>query len=113
LLRDELGFDGLVVGDALGMAASGEDNQGRALVRFLVAGGDLGIIGPGGSVQGRKAVIAALRSGELDQDRVDDAALRVFAAKGIDPCSVRAGKPPSRDAGTTPSDPPVVNPTTQ
>ena len=67
LLRGELKFDGLVVSDALGMAASGEDDQGKALVGFLEAGGDLGIIGPYGSVQGRRAVRAALRSGDLDR----------------------------------------------
>lgn len=113
LLRGELGFRGLVVSDALGMAASGEDDQGRALVGFLAAGGDLGIVGPYGSVQGRRAVRAALRSGELDERRVDEAAARVLGAKGVDPCAVTSGPTPDGEVTTVPSDPPVVNPTTQ
>ena len=102
-----------MVSDALGMAASGEDDQGKALVGFLEAGGDLGIIGPYGSVQGRQAVRAALRSGDLDQQRVDEAAGRVLAAKGIDPCQVSRGSLPEATIDAGDPDPPVVNPTAQ
>jgi beta-N-acetylhexosaminidase len=112
LLRDDLGLgDRLVFSDALGMAASGADDQGDALVGFLLAGGDMGIIGPYGSVQGRRAVKAALKSGELTWDRVDTAAARVLAAKGIDPCSVVTEPPPSVPVDSGASDAPVVNPT--
>jgi beta-N-acetylhexosaminidase len=132
MLRDELGFDGLVVSDALGMAAAGQPTQGDALVGFLRAGGDLGIVGPGGSQEGHRAVRAALADGTLSQQRVDEAAAAVLAAKGLDPCDLAAqggdqagdqtggqpGDQPGRDASPTPaedgparSDPPVVNPT--
>jgi beta-N-acetylhexosaminidase len=111
LLREELGFDGLVVSDALGMAAAGQPDQGSALVGFLRSGGDLGIIGPGGSIEGRRAVRAALAEGTLTVEQVDRAALRVFAAKGLDPCAVAPDDPPEVEQDPGPSDDPVVNPT--
>ncbi len=131
LLRDRLGFDGLVVSDALGMAAAGQPTQGDALVGFLAAGGDLGIVGPYGSVQGRAAVVEALADGDLSWDRVDQAAARVLAVKGLDPCALAAGERAGTQAGKRgrggghasstadpetpgdaglPPDPPVVNP---
>ncbi|MCU0284179.1 MAG: hypothetical protein MUD13_09850 [Candidatus Nanopelagicales bacterium] len=111
LLREELGFTGLVISDALGMAASGQPDQGSALVGFLRAGGDLGILGPGGSVEGRAAVRAALVEGTLDAARVDEAAARVLVAKGMDPCAIVPGPAPRVGQDTGPSDAPVVNPT--
>jgi beta-N-acetylhexosaminidase len=113
LLTEELGFSGLIVSDALGMAASGVESQGDALVGFVAAGGDLGIVGPGGSIEGRDAMRAALDAGTLPEDRLNDAAAAVLAAKDVDPCDVVGGPDPSATpsdtAGT--SDDPVVNPT--
>lgn len=112
LLRDQMGYgDRLVFSDALGMAASGEENQGDALVGFLAAGGDMGIIGPYGSVQGRRAVKAALKSGMLTQEQIDVAAARVFRAKGIDPCTLTTEPQPTASVDSGPTDAPVVNPT--
>lgn len=128
LLREDLGFDGLVLSDALGMAAAGQPTQGDALVGFLAAGGDLGIVGPYGSVEGRAAVADALEDGRLTWDRVDQAAARVLAAKSLDPCALadvgaattadRGAQKDSRGSpeGTTERwlqpDPPVPNPST-
>ncbi len=113
LLGQEVGFDGLVVSDALGMAAAGQPTQGDALVGFLAAGGDLGIVGPGGSVEGRRAVRAALESGALAPDRLNGAAARVLAVKGVDPCAVGGGPAPTVSEADVPSDAPVINPTEQ
>lgn len=111
LLREELGYDGLVVSDALGMAAAGTDTQGEALVGFVVAGGDLGIIGPGGSIEGRRAMRAALADGTLSQERLDDAVLRVLRQKGLDPCTLPRAEPDEPTDPSATEDPPVVNPT--
>jgi beta-N-acetylhexosaminidase len=112
LLGEELGFSGLVVSDALGMAASGAPTQGDALVGFIRAGGDLGIVGPGGSVEGRRALRAALDGGVVSEERLNDAAAAVLAAKGVDPCSVTGtGEAPEVDDSDVPSDQPVINPT--
>lgn len=111
LLVDELGFDGLIVSDALGMEASGEPTQGGALVGFVAAGGDLGIVGPGGSVEGRRALRAALDDGTVTEQRLNDAAAAVLAVKGIDACDLSdAAAPDVRDT-EVPSDPAVINPT--
>jgi beta-N-acetylhexosaminidase len=114
LLGEELGFDGLVVSDALGMAASGQPTQGAALVGFVAAGGDLGIVGPGGSIEGRKALRAALRDGVVTEQRLNEAAAAVLAAKGIDPCAldVPVGDPAGDpDPTDVPADEAVRNPT--
>jgi len=111
LLVDELGFDGLIISDALGMEASGQPTQGGALVGFVAAGGDLGIVGPGGSVEGRRALRRALEDGTVTQERLDDAAAAVLAAKGIDPCDLAVGPAPGAEESEVPSDPAVLNPT--
>ena len=110
LLGDELGFDGLIVSDALGMAGSGL-SQGDALVGFLAAGGHLGIVGPGGSIEGRRAVRSALADGTLTAAQVDGAAARVLAVKRVDPCAVVGADAPKVVDSEVPSDEPVVNPT--
>jgi beta-N-acetylhexosaminidase len=111
LLVDELGFSGLVVSDALGMTASGAPTQGAALVGFIRAGGHLGIVGPGGSVEGRRALRRALKDGTVSEERLNAAAARVLAFKGIDPCALPELPAPSAGSSDVPSDSPVVNPT--
>ncbi len=86
LLIREQGFAGLVISDALNMAAVGTRTEGEALVGFLRAGGHLGIVGPEGSVQGRRAVRRALADGSLTEERLNAAATTVLSAKGVQPC---------------------------
>jgi hypothetical protein len=93
------------------MEASGEPTQGAALVGFVAAGGDLGIVGPGGSVEGRRALRAALEDGSVTEERINDAALTVLATKGIDPCDVADAPAPAVEDSVLPSDPAVINPT--
>jgi len=86
------GFDGVIVTDALDMAAIRESvGIGGGAVRALAAGADLLCIGnptnPGDAMladqderdyrEARDAVVAALRSGELSRERVEEAARRV------------------------------------
>ncbi|HYN65386.1 MAG TPA: glycoside hydrolase family 3 N-terminal domain-containing protein [Ornithinibacter sp.] len=82
VLRDELGFDGVVVSDALDMAgASAETGIPEAAVRALVAGVDLLCLGSGTTRETYDAVhatvLAAVRSGRLPEGRVSEAAARV------------------------------------
>ncbi|NNC11731.1 beta-N-acetylhexosaminidase [Planctomonas sp. JC2975] len=82
LLREELGFDGVIVTDALDMkGASGETGIPEAAVRALAAGCDLLCIGTetadeliGDIVS---AVEEAIAAGRLSADRVAEAAGRV------------------------------------
>jgi beta-N-acetylhexosaminidase len=85
LLRDHLGFDGLVLSDDMGVMKAITDNYtpGAAAVQALAAGVDMLIIaGPlDRQVASRDAVLNALRSGELSSERVDDAVRRVLRVK--------------------------------
>ncbi|MFC6237524.1 glycoside hydrolase family 3 protein [Longivirga aurantiaca] len=82
VLRDELGFDGVIVTDALDMAgASAETGIPEAAVRALVAGCDLLCLGsdtdPALFAEIVEHVVAALASGRLPLARVAEAAARV------------------------------------
>ncbi|HKE51803.1 MAG TPA: glycoside hydrolase family 3 N-terminal domain-containing protein, partial [Actinomycetes bacterium] len=84
LLRGQLGFDGVVVTDAVDMGAiAGTVGIGEGAVRALIAGADMVCIGPSkgadvvAEVQG--AIVAAVRSGRLPEDRLVDAGRRIDA----------------------------------
>lgn len=82
LLREELGFDGVVISDALEMkGVSGDIGMGEAAVQALLAGVDLLCLGAKGLqeqlTEVRSAVHDALVSGRLSTDRVVEAAGRV------------------------------------
>ncbi|HEY5225139.1 MAG TPA: beta-N-acetylhexosaminidase [Microbacteriaceae bacterium] len=82
LLRDELGFDGVIVSDALDMAgASGVDGIPVAAARALAAGCDLLCIGSGNTdeqlTQIEREIRHAVASGQLTPGRLGEAAGRV------------------------------------
>ena len=84
LLREELGFGGLVVTDALDMrAVSGSLGLGEAAVRALAAGADALCLGQetgdAGVTEVHSAIAGAVRSGRLAAARVEEAASRVDA----------------------------------
>ena len=81
LLRSELGFDGVIVTDALDMrGASGETGIPAAAVRALAAGADLLCIGTENTddelADIDAAMAVALADGTLDPERVADAVER-------------------------------------
>ena len=70
LLRQELGFDGLVVTDALVMEAiSGRYGAGEAAVLALEAGADLGLR-PADADAALDAIVAAVAAGRLSDERI-------------------------------------------
>ncbi len=79
LLRDELGFDGLVVTDSLAMAAvtRGRD-PGRTAVQALRAGADV-LLMPPSPAAARGAIVRAVRAGNLSRRRLEQAAARQIA----------------------------------
>ncbi len=84
LLRDELGFTGVIVTDALDMAgASGLRGMPDAAVRSLAAGCDLLCLGTGNTDAEITAIVSAVdgavAAGALDAEWVAGAAARVLA----------------------------------
>jgi beta-N-acetylhexosaminidase len=84
LLRDELGFDGVIVTDDLIMegARRGGSIAGTAL-RAVEAGVDLLIISgpPEEQVAAYEAVVAAVESGEIPRERIDASVERIERVK--------------------------------
>ena len=81
LLRHELRFDGVVVSDALTMAAAQQFARGRsAAVLALAAGVDL-LLQPTDPVAAHGEIVAAVRTGILPHERLHDAAIRIIALK--------------------------------
>ena len=87
LLRGELGFTGVIVSDALEMRAT-RDMFGipGAAVLAVAAGTDLLCLGRDGSEDDylavRDALVAAVRDGALDGERLEEAADRVARLRG-------------------------------
>lgn len=80
LLRKELGYDGLVVTDALDMGGLQSVTPVEAAVRALIAGADL-LLMPPDPVATRDAVVAAVADGRVPASRLDEACLRVLQLK--------------------------------
>ena len=83
LLRQQLGFQGIVVTDALDMAGLTRlyaANTGRAAVDAFKAGSDLLLI-PADLDASYKAVLEAARSGEIPSGQLDASVLKLLKAK--------------------------------
>lgn len=76
VLREDLGFGGVAVTDALNMGALSEPYPGSATVAALKAGADIALL-PADPAAARAAVIAAVNSGELSRDRLNEAVARI------------------------------------
>ncbi len=89
LLRDEFGYHGMVISDDLGgmRAITNRVDLPEAVRQSLAAGVDMALWM---SVDRLSEVLdhleQAVRTGTLPQSRVDEAAVRVLQAKGVDPC---------------------------
>jgi beta-glucosidase-like glycosyl hydrolase/CubicO group peptidase (beta-lactamase class C family) len=79
-LRNELGFSGLVVTDAIEMAGAKAAWSGEAVVKAVQAGADMVLLPPDARVA-IKALVRAVKEGQLPAERLDAAALRVLEAK--------------------------------
>jgi beta-N-acetylhexosaminidase len=75
-LRDELGFEGVAITDSMGMGAV--MRPGKPAVDALKAGADL-LLMPPDTRRTHRVVAAAIESGEIPRERVEEAAARVVA----------------------------------
>jgi beta-N-acetylhexosaminidase len=81
LLREELGYDGLIVTDALDMGgATGTYPPNVAPVEALKAGADQLVLAPKMDVA-YDAVLDAIRSGEISRQRLDESVYRILRLK--------------------------------
>lgn len=81
LLRGRMGFEGLVITDALNMGAITRNyTVAEASIRAVLAGADI-LLQPPGHGQVIDAIVEAVRVGRIPADRVDSAARRVLSAK--------------------------------
>ncbi len=84
MLREELGFEGIVVTDDLAMAgASGDGPPARAAVEAVKAGADLLLISspPEQQADAFDAVVAAVESGEIPRRGIEASVERVLEVK--------------------------------
>ncbi len=106
LLEKQLGFKGLVITDALDMAALTHlfaNDIGRAAVEAFKAGNDMLLI-PADLPASYRAMVAAVRAGEISRQRLDRSVLKILKTKAslglqdarmvdIDGLATAVGKP--------------------
>lgn len=81
LLRDELGFDGLVFTDALNMAGVANSVEpGEAEYRALLAGNDV-LLFAGDVPKAVNYILQAIEEGRIDEAQIDEHCLRILKAK--------------------------------
>jgi beta-N-acetylhexosaminidase len=81
LLRDKLGFKGVIITDSLQMAgATVKFGPDEAAVRAVVAGADM-LLMPRDLGRAYNAVLAAVKSGRISQSRLDDAVTHIIRMK--------------------------------
>jgi beta-N-acetylhexosaminidase len=81
LLREELGFDGVVVTDSLGMAAVNELYAPHELgVLAIEAGCDL-LLSPADWRSCYDGIMEAVKSGRLSERRIDESVARIVRLK--------------------------------
>jgi beta-N-acetylhexosaminidase len=81
ILREEMGFKGIVVTDALEMGGIAKGfTVGDASVRALEAGADV-LLMPSNPEAAINAVVAAVKSGRIKQKRLEESVMRVLVAK--------------------------------
>ncbi|MGQ0561428.1 MAG: glycoside hydrolase family 3 N-terminal domain-containing protein [Gemmatimonadota bacterium] len=83
IVRDQLGFDGIVVTDAMTMGALRKVpgyTPGEIAVRAVEAGADV-VLGPPSLEQAHAALLAAVRAGRISEARIDSSVARILGAK--------------------------------
>ncbi len=81
LLREEMGFDGLIFTDAMDMSAIDRKyRREEAAVLALEAGADV-LLMPPSPEAAREGIVSAVLAGRLSEDRLNASVLRVLSAK--------------------------------
>lgn len=81
VLREQMGYDGIVVTDAMNMGAVTEQyTSAQAAVKALQAGADI-ILMPENFQEAYQGVLDAVKSGELTEQQIDTAVTRIVKVK--------------------------------
>lgn len=81
ILRQELGYDGIIITDAMNMAAVTDYYEADvAAIMALKAGADM-ILMPEDFQQAYEGVLEAVQDGTISQERVDDSLKRIYRVK--------------------------------
>lgn len=81
ILREELGYEGLIVTDAMNMGAIVEEyGSGESAVLAIQAGADI-VLMPAELEEAAEALTTALKNGTLAEERVDESLLRILSLK--------------------------------
>ena len=81
LLREEMGYDGLVITDGMDMGAIAENyDSGEAAVKALEAGCDM-ILMPADFSGAYEGVLEAIKSGRISSERLDQSLTRILRNK--------------------------------
>jgi beta-N-acetylhexosaminidase len=81
ILREELGFDGVIITDALRMKAVSEEyGSGEACVLALEAGADMLLL-PYNFTNAFDSVTKAVKDGRLTEERIDESLSRILSLK--------------------------------
>ena len=84
MLRNQLGYEGIVITDAMNMSAISEYyTADEAAVKALKAGADM-ILMPEDFVTAYEGVVNAVKDGTIDENRITDSLKRVYRVKYAD-----------------------------
>jgi hypothetical protein len=82
LLKEELGFEGIVVTDALGMKGVMEHvSKERVAIESFKAGSDILLMPPGDKRKSIAAFRKAVRKGEISKERLDESLRKILKMK--------------------------------
>jgi beta-N-acetylhexosaminidase len=80
LLRDEMGFEGLIITDSLDMAGADVLPPEEVPVEAFKAGADI-LLNPPNVGQAFESMVSAVESGEISMDRIDESVFRILQTK--------------------------------
>lgn len=80
LLRHELGFEGLIITDSLGMSGANVVPADQVAVESFKAGADI-LLNPPNVAEAYDSLLAAVQNGEISEQRVDESVFRILKAK--------------------------------
>lgn len=81
ILRQELGFDGIIITDAMNMGAIAEEyGSGEGAVLAIEAGADM-VLMPVSLPEAAEALTKAIETGELPRERVEESLGRILSLK--------------------------------